>query len=181
MSNTMYGTSRAMPQNARSPMFKVDAVIQLEQLDNVKNALVAHGFNEFAVTELRHHDPHQGQTGCYRGIVYKIPFKCQIHVEFNVAAAALDTAIECIRNAVHTTTPSAGKIFVTLLADIIEISFDRPVPAAQLRTMQYPSPDRLQVAKLDSDDLDSCELGTTLVNAKPDPGGMPRMVRASPT
>ena len=90
-------------------MYKVEAVIQLEQLDEVQNALMALGLEEFAVTELRGHNSHEGETGCYRGVTYDIPFTRKARVELSVQDPVLDTVVECIRNAVHSSAPGAGR------------------------------------------------------------------------
>jgi nitrogen regulatory protein P-II 1 len=162
-------------------MYKVEAVIQLEQLDDVKKALVAQGLEEFVVTELRGHDSLEGQTGCYRGITYEIPFKRQIRVELSVPEPALDIVIECIRNAVHSSIPGTGKIFVTQLADVIEISLDRPLPVAPGPPTQNHRSVRPQVAKSEAGKPGKSDRSEVVPKAKPDMRGAALVWLASPT
>jgi nitrogen regulatory protein PII len=162
-------------------MYKVEAVIQLERLDDVKNALVAQGLEEFVVSELHGHDSLEEQTGCYRGVTYEIPFKRQICVELSVPEPALDVVIGCIRKAVHSGTPGVGKIFITQLADVIEISLDRPVPPAHDPPTQNHSSVRPQVAKSEAAKQGNLERSEMVTKTKADSRGAALVRLASPT
>jgi nitrogen regulatory protein P-II 1 len=162
-------------------MYKVEAVIQLKRLDDVQNALMALGFEDFVVTELRGHDSLEGQAGCYRGVAYDISFKRQICVELSVPEPALDIVVECIRNAVHSSTPGAGKILVTQLADVIEISLDRPISPAHEPPTQNLRSVRPQVAKSEAAKQGNPESSKMVPKTKPDSRGAALVRLALPT
>ncbi len=119
-------------------MFKVDAIFRLERLEEVTNVLVAQGFEEFTVTEVRGHGSGETPTACYRGITYETPFVPQARLELSVSDDVLDLVIECITKAAHTGKPGDGKILVTQLADVIEIRIDRRAVEAHDRRPLRP-------------------------------------------
>jgi nitrogen regulatory protein P-II 1 len=162
-------------------MYKVEAVIQLKWLDDVQNALLALGFEDFVITELCGHDSLEGQAGCYRGVTYDIPFKRQICVELSVQEPALNIVVECIRNAVRLSTPGAGKIFVTQLADVIEISLDRPMPPTHDPPTQKLRSVRPQVAKSEAAKQGNLESSKMVPETKPNSRGAARVRFALPT
>ncbi len=119
-------------------MYKVDAIIRHDRLDEVKNSLVAQGFEEFSVTELRGYVAHHAVTACYRGITYEIPFTPQVRLELNVPDESLDIVVESIIGAARTGKPGDGKIFVTQLAEVVEINLNLPVPPLHAPTAPRP-------------------------------------------
>jgi nitrogen regulatory protein PII len=111
-------------------MYKVEALIRPDSLEDVKYGLLALGYDDFVVADAMGHGAQLGQTACYRGVKYELPFVHQLRVELSVPETALEAVIERIVNAAHTGQPGDGKIFVTSLAEVIEIGIDRPMATA---------------------------------------------------
>lgn len=85
------------------------------------------------MTEVHRHSSQEEQKATYRGATYAVPFTPRVCLELNVPDPALDIVIECIVNAAHTGSPGDGKIFVTELADVVEIKLDKSAHAAPER------------------------------------------------
>ena len=79
-------------------------------------------------------------TACYRGITYEIPFTPQVRFELNVPDESLDIVVESIIGAARTGKPGDGKIFVTQLAEVVEINLNLPVPPLHIPTAPRPHP-----------------------------------------
>ena len=143
-------------------MYKVEALIRMERLEEVKNALLAAGIEEFVMAEVRGYCPKDGRAACYRGITYDVSFTPQLRFELHVSKSALDVVVQGILNAASTGQPGDGKIFVTQLGDVVEIDLDRPSTATEFRplviTRLNPAPESTNVSG-----------GVSRANA-PDPG-----------
>jgi nitrogen regulatory protein P-II 1 len=107
-------------------MYKIDAIIRPERLEHVKEALSTEGFSEFVVAEIHGHGSRTGQMGHYRGVAFQIPYVHQIRVELSVPDSALDATLERIVAAAFTGEPGDGKIFVSAIAEVIEIGATSP-------------------------------------------------------
>jgi nitrogen regulatory protein P-II 1 len=107
-------------------MFKVDAVVRPQCLNEVKEALLTLGISDFVIAEVHGHGSGPGKTGMYRGATYQIPFVHQLRIELSVAESALDVVLERVVAAACTGEPGDGKIFVTAIEEVIDISDIRP-------------------------------------------------------
>ena len=107
-------------------MYKIEAVIRPDRLEQVKDALSTQGLAEFVVAEVHGHGSRPGQTGQYRGVAFQIPFVHQIRMELSVPDSALDVTLERIVAAAFTGEPGDGKIFVSALAEVIDIGATSP-------------------------------------------------------
>ena len=65
-------------------MYKIEAIIHPDRLDQVKEALLKQGFPEFVVAEAHGHGSRPGQIAQYRGVAYEIPFVHQARVELSM-------------------------------------------------------------------------------------------------
>jgi nitrogen regulatory protein P-II 1 len=106
-------------------MYKIEAIVRPDRLDFVKEALVDQGFDEFVVADVHGHGSERGPVACYRGVSYEISFAHQARVELSVPESALEVAVDCIVKAARTGQPGDGRVFVTPLSEVIEISLDR--------------------------------------------------------
>jgi nitrogen regulatory protein P-II 1 len=110
-------------------MYKIEAIVRPETLEDVKYALFALGYDDFIVADAKGHCGEREQEICYRGVRYQIPFVRQLRVELSVPETALEAVIERIAGAAHTGQSGDGKIFVTSLAEVIDIGVEQPSPA----------------------------------------------------
>jgi nitrogen regulatory protein P-II 1 len=107
-------------------MYKIEAIVRPDRLDPVKEALMNQGFDEFVVAEVHGHGSQAGPVACYRGVSYEIPFTHQARVELSVPETALEVVVDCVVKAARTGQAGDGRVFVTPLSDVIEISLESP-------------------------------------------------------
>lgn len=108
-------------------MFKVDAIVRPDRLQEIEHELTQLGFSEFTVAEAQGHGGEPGPTGCYRGVKYEVPFVQQLRLELCVPATALEVVLERIVRAAHTGRPGDGRIFVSRVGEVIDIARDRTI------------------------------------------------------
>jgi len=92
-------------------MFKIEAVIQPNKLDAVKEALIEAGIEGITILEARGHE-------------YTVDLVPKIKIELIVADVMKDKAIEVILAAARTGHIGDGKIFVSRFEEAIRIRND---------------------------------------------------------
>ena len=102
-------------------MKMVMAVIKPFKLDDVREALSAHGVAGITVTEVKGFGRQKGHTELYRGAEYVVDFLPKIKVETVVADELLDAVLEAIQQSAGTGKVGDGKIFVTTVEHAIRI------------------------------------------------------------
>jgi nitrogen regulatory protein P-II 1 len=102
-------------------MKKIEAVIRIFKLEDVKNALAAQGVRGMTITDVRGFGRQKGHTEMYRGTEYKVDFVPKIKVEVAVPDESLQNVIDTIMRTAQTGQIGDGKIFVSELADTIRI------------------------------------------------------------
>ena len=102
-------------------MKKIEAIIRHFKLDEVKDALVDHGFAGITVTEVKGFGRQRGHTETYRGTEYAVDFIPKILVEVAVPDDRLQLALDTITSAARTGEVGDGKLVVTDLSDVIRI------------------------------------------------------------
>jgi nitrogen regulatory protein P-II 2 len=102
-------------------MKMITAVIKPFKLDEVREALSGIGVSGITVTEVKGFGRQKGHTELYRGAEYVVDFLPKVKVEAAVADDLVDRAIEAIENAARTGKIGDGKIFVTLLEQVVRI------------------------------------------------------------
>lgn len=102
-------------------MKKVEAVIKPFKLDEVREALSAIGVNGLTVTEVKGFGRQKGHTELYRGAEYVVDFLPKIKIEVILGSDMVDSAIEAIIKAAHTSKIGDGKIFVSSVEQVIRI------------------------------------------------------------
>jgi nitrogen regulatory protein P-II 1 len=105
-------------------MFKIEAVIQPNKLDAVKEALIEAGIEGITILEARGHGRQKGHTEFYRGHEYTVDLVPKIKIELIVADVMKDKAIEVILAAARTGHIGDGKIFVSRFEEAIRIRND---------------------------------------------------------
>ena len=102
-------------------MKMIMAVIKPFKLDDVREALSAHGIAGITVTEVKGFGRQKGHTELYRGAEYVVDFLPKIKVETVVADELLDAVLEAIQQSAGTGKVGDGKIFVTTVEHAIRI------------------------------------------------------------
>jgi nitrogen regulatory protein P-II 1 len=102
-------------------MKKVEAVVRVFKLEEIKNALIEKGIRGLTATEVKGFGRQQGHTEMYRGTEYSVEFVPKIKVEVVCADGQLQQVIDTILRTAQTGQIGDGKIFVTDLHNTIRI------------------------------------------------------------
>ena len=102
-------------------MKKIEAVIKLFKLDEVREALSEIGANGLTVTEVKGFGRQKGHTELYRGAEYVVDFLPKIKIELVVTDEMVEAAMEAIIKAAHTGKIGDGKIFVSGIEQVVRI------------------------------------------------------------
>ncbi len=102
-------------------MKMVTAIVKPFKLDEVREALSAIGVQGVTVTEVKGFGRQKGHTELYRGAEYVVDFLPKVKVEAAVDDAMVDRVIEAIEAAARTGKIGDGKIFVTVLEQVVRI------------------------------------------------------------
>ena len=106
------------------------AIIKPFKLDEVRQALSDLGIRGITVTEAKGFGRQKGHTELYRGAEYVVDFLPKVKVEAAVEASQVELVIEAIENAARTGKIGDGKIFVTVLEQVVRIRTGETGPEA---------------------------------------------------
>lgn len=102
-------------------MKKIEAIVRVHKLDDVKQALVSIGLHGITVSEVRGFGRQRGHSETYRGTEYHIDFVPKVKIELAVVKELAPKAISAIVAAAKTGEVGDGKIFVSELTDVIRV------------------------------------------------------------
>ena len=102
-------------------MTKVEAIIQVSKLEDVKNALHEIGVEGMTVFEARGHGRQKGHTEFYRGREYTVDLIPKVKLEIVLADEMVEKAVKAISVAARTGKIGDGKIFLSRIDDAIRI------------------------------------------------------------
>ena len=108
----------------------VTAIIKPFKLDEVRQAYSDLGIRGITVTEATGFARQKGHTELYRGAEYVVDFLPKVKVEAAVEASQVELVIEAIENAARTGKIGDGKIFVTVLEQVVRIRTGETGPEA---------------------------------------------------
>ena len=111
-------------------MKMITAIIKPFKLDEVRQALSDLGIRGITVTEVKGFGRQKGHTELYRGAEYVVDFLPKVKVEAAVEASQVELVIEAIENAARTGKIGDGKIFVTVLEQVVRIRTGETGPEA---------------------------------------------------
>ena len=102
-------------------MTKVEAIIQPNRFDSVKEALVTQGVEGMTVSEVRGHGRQKGHTEMYRGREYGVDLLPKIKLEMVLPDNLVAGAVDVILKTASTGKIGDGKIFLYKVDDAIRI------------------------------------------------------------
>lgn len=102
-------------------MKKVEAIVRIFKLEDVKNALSAQGIHGMTITDVKGFGRQKGHTEMYRGTEYKVEFIPKIKIEVAVTDESLQAVLDTIMRTAQTGQIGDGKIFVSELQNTIRI------------------------------------------------------------
>ncbi len=100
---------------------KIEAIIRMEKLEEVRIALEETGVVGMTVTEVKGRGAQKGILLEWRAGEYRVEFLSKLKVETVVAEENLEKAIEAIRLAALTGRAGDGKIFVYPCEEVIRV------------------------------------------------------------
>ena len=102
-------------------MTKVEAIIQPNKFDSVKEALIALGVEGMTVSEVRGHGRQKGHKEAYRGGEYSVDLLPKIKLEVILPDTSVDGAVDAILKTASTGKIGDGKIFLYKVEEAIRI------------------------------------------------------------
>ncbi len=104
-----------------SNLTKIEAIIRPHKLDEVKLFAVNVGAIGMTVTEIRQFGTQKGQTTRYRGTEFSVDFVVRMRVEIIVETSQVEDIVQVIVEAAQTGELGDGKIFISVVDDIVRI------------------------------------------------------------
>jgi nitrogen regulatory protein P-II 2 len=99
----------------------ITAIIKPYKVEDVRAALAEIGVQGMTVTEVKGFGRQKGHTELYRGAEYVIDFLPKAKLEIAVDAGLVEQVIETITRAAHTGKIGDGKIFVSVLEQVVRV------------------------------------------------------------
>lgn len=103
-------------------MKKIEAIIRVEKLEELREALEKKGFIGMTVTEVKGRGKQKGITLEWRVGEYRVEFLPKIKLEMVVAADKVDELISVIEEVCSTGKMGDGKIFISTVDEVIRLS-----------------------------------------------------------
>jgi nitrogen regulatory protein P-II 1 len=111
-------------------MIKLEAIVQPNRFEQVKEALIGLGVEGMTVSEVRGHGRQKGHTETYRGREYGIDLLPKVKLELVLEDKLVDSVIDAIIKNAATGKIGDGKIFLYKVEEAIRIrSQERGVAA----------------------------------------------------
>ena len=111
-------------------MKQITAIIKPFKLEEVREALSQLGVQGITVTEVKGFGRQKGHTELYRGAEYVIDFLPKVKLETAVDDDVVERVIEAIEQSARTGKIGDGKIFVTVLEQVVRIRTGETGPEA---------------------------------------------------
>ena len=102
-------------------MKKVEAIVRPHVLEAVKAALQEVGVLGMTVTEVKGFGRQKGHTETYRGSEYKVEFLPKVKVEVVLPDDLAEKAVEAVLKTAATGKFGDGKVFVSVLSEVVRI------------------------------------------------------------
>ena len=111
-------------------MTKIEAIVQPNKFEEVKQALIDIGIDGMTVSEVRGHGRQKGHTETYRGGEYSVDLLPKIKVEVVLDDGLVDGAVDAIVKTASSGKIGDGKIFLFKVEEAIRIrNLERGVAA----------------------------------------------------
>jgi nitrogen regulatory protein P-II 1 len=102
-------------------MTKLEAIVQPNRFEQVKDALIELGVDGMTVSEVRGHGRQKGHTETYRGREYETDLLPKVKLELVLEDKLVDSVIDAIIKTASTGTIGDGKIFLWKVDEAIRI------------------------------------------------------------
>ena len=102
-------------------MTKLEAIVQPNRFEQVKDALIELGVDGMTVSEVRGHGRQKGHTETYRGREYETDLLPKVKLELVLEDKLVDSVIDAIIKTASTGKIGDGKIFLYKVFETIRI------------------------------------------------------------
>ncbi|MFZ2071414.1 MAG: P-II family nitrogen regulator [Halobacteriota archaeon] len=102
-------------------MKKIEAIIRVEKLDEIREALKEIGYPGMTITRVEGHGQQKGLIEQFRGREFKVELLPKIKIEIVASDVDVDKIIKCIAERAYTGNIGDGKIFVLSVEDAIRV------------------------------------------------------------
>ena len=102
-------------------MTKLEAIVQPNRFEQVKDALIELGIDGMTVSEVRGHGRQKGHTETYRGREYETDLLPKVKLELVLEDKLVDSVIDAIVKTASTGKIGDGKIFLWKVDEAIRI------------------------------------------------------------
>lgn len=102
-------------------MTKLEAIVQPNRFEQVKDALIELGVDSMTVSEVRGHGRQKGHTETYRGREYETDLLPKVKLELVLEDKIVDSVIDAIIKTAATGKIGDGKIFLWKVDEAIRI------------------------------------------------------------
>jgi nitrogen regulatory protein P-II 1 len=102
-------------------MTKLEAIVQPNRFEQVKDALIELGVDGMTVSEVRGHGRQKGHTETYRGREYETDLLPKVKLELVLEDKLVDAVIDAIVKTASTGKIGDGKIFLWKVDEAIRI------------------------------------------------------------
>ena len=102
-------------------MTKIEAIVQPNRFDSVKQALIEIGIEGMTASEVRGHGRQKGHTETYRGREYEVDLLPKLKIEMVLPHNLVDGAVQTILKTARTGKIGDGKIFLSKVDEAIRI------------------------------------------------------------
>ncbi len=102
-------------------MTKLEAIIQPNRFESVREALAEVGVEGMTVSEVRGHGRQKGHTEVYRGREYSVNLLPKIKIEIIMQDQTVNAAVDAIVKNASSGKIGDGKIFLYKVDDVIRI------------------------------------------------------------
>jgi len=100
---------------------KIEAIIRVEKLEDIRIGLENAGFVGMTVTEVKGRGSQKGILLEWRAGEYRVEFLSKLKIELVVDEKNTEKAIKAIEENAHTGKPGDGKIFVLPCDEVIRV------------------------------------------------------------
>ncbi len=102
-------------------MKKIEAIIQPQKFEAVKEALIKQGITRMTVLEAEGYGRQEGKTEIFRGQEYEVNLIPKVYIMIIVNDDFLDKALDAITSTAKSGKIGDGKIFISDIKDVIRI------------------------------------------------------------
>ncbi len=102
-------------------MKKIEAIIRVEKLEEVREALDGEGFSRMTVTEVKGRGSQKGVTLEWRAGEYRVEFLPKLKLELVVDEFDVERAVQAILSSARTGKIGDGKIFISPVESVIRV------------------------------------------------------------